>query len=203
MWRSRTRPSTPGGTCSSRARRPVLGGIGALGVWVAGEATDSRFLVALAYTGFLLNLFNLIPVRPLDGGFMWRSVKALRYGNREHAPWASSGADSRARQPHLHRLWSSCSSSGWSRRTWSRTASDGRQARSRANARGSRERRGGDRVRVPRRLPEGARDRPAGGLDLRLGAGARGQRALPAGPRDGRGSSPRRDSRSSPAAARA
>ena len=46
--------------------------------------------IALAYTGFLLNLFNLIPVRPLDGGFMWRSVKALRYGNREHAPWASS-----------------------------------------------------------------------------------------------------------------
>ena len=33
------------------------------------------------------------------------------------------------------------------------------------------ERRGRDRVRVPRRLPEGARDRPAGGLDLRLGPG--------------------------------
>ena len=71
------------------AAGPLLGGIGALGVWVAGEANDSRFLVALAYTGFLLNLFNLIPVRPLDGGFMWRSLKALRYGNREHAAWAS------------------------------------------------------------------------------------------------------------------
>jgi Zn-dependent protease len=73
------------------AAGPILGSIGALGVWVAGEATDSRFLIALAYTGFLLNLFNLIPVRPFDGGFMWRSLKALRYGNREHAPWASSG----------------------------------------------------------------------------------------------------------------
>ena len=52
------------------AAGPFLGGIGALGVWVAGEATDSRLLVALAYTGFLLNLFNLIPVRPLDGGFI-------------------------------------------------------------------------------------------------------------------------------------
>ena len=72
------------------AAGPFLGSIGALGVWVAGEAMDSRLLVALAYTGFLLNLFNLIPVRPLDGGFMWRSLKALRYGNREHAPWASS-----------------------------------------------------------------------------------------------------------------
>ncbi len=51
---------------------------------------DSRLLIALAYTGFLLNLFNLIPVRPLDGGFMWRSVKTLRLGHREHAPWASS-----------------------------------------------------------------------------------------------------------------
>ena len=72
------------------AAGPILGSIGALGVWVAGEATDSRFLIALAYTGFLLNLFNLIPVRPFDGGFIWRSLKALRYGNREHAPWASS-----------------------------------------------------------------------------------------------------------------
>jgi Zn-dependent protease len=73
------------------AAGPFLGGIGALGVWFVGEAIDSRLLVALAYTGFMLNLFNLLPVRPLDGGFMWRSVKALRLGNRERLPWASSG----------------------------------------------------------------------------------------------------------------
>lgn len=71
------------------AAGPIAGGIGALGVWVAGEATDSRFLIALAYSGFMLNLFNLIPFRPFDGGFMWRSIKALRLGNREHAPWSS------------------------------------------------------------------------------------------------------------------
>jgi Zn-dependent protease len=71
------------------AAGPILGGIGALGVWVVGEAMDSRLLVALAYTGFMLNLFNLLPVRPLDGGFMWRSLKALRLGNRERAPWSS------------------------------------------------------------------------------------------------------------------
>ena len=29
---------------------------------------DSDLLVALAYVGFFLNLFNLIPVLPLDGG---------------------------------------------------------------------------------------------------------------------------------------
>ena len=70
------------------AAGPFAGGLAALGVWIAGEASDSRFLIALAYTGFLLNLFNLIPVRPLDGGFMWRSVKALRLGHREHVAWA-------------------------------------------------------------------------------------------------------------------
>ncbi|MGH2994854.1 MAG: site-2 protease family protein [Gaiellaceae bacterium] len=53
---------------------PILGSVGALGVWVAGEALDSELLVALAFTGFLLNLFNLLPVAPLDGG---RAVAAL------------------------------------------------------------------------------------------------------------------------------
>ena len=70
------------------AAGPFAGGLASLGVWLVGESMDSRFLVALAYTGFLLNLFNLIPVRPLDGGFMWRSVKALRLGHRERVAWA-------------------------------------------------------------------------------------------------------------------
>jgi Zn-dependent protease len=47
---------------------PILGSIGAAGVWAAGEALDSELLVALAFTGFLLNLFNLLPIVPLDGG---------------------------------------------------------------------------------------------------------------------------------------
>lgn len=53
---------------------PVLGSLGAVGVWVAGEALDSDLLVALAFTGFFLNLFNLLPVSPLDGG---RAAAAL------------------------------------------------------------------------------------------------------------------------------
>ena len=53
---------------------PILGSLGAAAVWVAGEALDSELLVALAFTGFFLNLFNLIPVSPLDGG---RAVAAL------------------------------------------------------------------------------------------------------------------------------
>lgn len=71
------------------AAGPVVGGLGAVGLWIAGEATDSRLLVALAYSGFMLNLINLIPFRPLDGGFIWHSVKALRYGARERVAWSS------------------------------------------------------------------------------------------------------------------
>jgi Zn-dependent protease len=47
---------------------PILGSLGAAAVWAAGEALDSQLLIALAFTGFFLNLFNLLPVVPLDGG---------------------------------------------------------------------------------------------------------------------------------------
>jgi Zn-dependent protease len=53
---------------------PVLGSIGAAVVWVAGVALDSDLLRALAFFGFLINLFNLLPVHPLDGG---RATEAL------------------------------------------------------------------------------------------------------------------------------
>jgi len=56
---------------------PILGSLGAVGVWIAGEALDSEFLIALAFTGFLLNLFNLLPIVPLDGG---RAVAAVHPG---------------------------------------------------------------------------------------------------------------------------
>jgi Zn-dependent protease len=56
---------------------PILGSIGAAAVMVAGFALDSDFLRALAFTGFFLNLFNLLPVTPLDGG---RAFAAM-------APW--------------------------------------------------------------------------------------------------------------------
>jgi Zn-dependent protease len=53
---------------------PIVGSLAAAGVWIAGETLDSDLLVALAFTGFFLNLFNLIPVSPLDGG---RAAAAL------------------------------------------------------------------------------------------------------------------------------
>jgi len=53
---------------------PILGSIGAAAVWAAGAALDSNLLVALAFTGFFINLFNLLPIVPLDGG---RAVAAI------------------------------------------------------------------------------------------------------------------------------
>lgn len=47
---------------------PVLGSIAAfisLGIYYG---TGKSIFLALAYSGFILNLFNLIPVHPLDGG---------------------------------------------------------------------------------------------------------------------------------------
>src|SRR5215204_6814153 len=47
---------------------PILGSHGAAATWALGEYFDSQLLVALAFTGFFLNLFNLAPISPLDGG---------------------------------------------------------------------------------------------------------------------------------------
>jgi Zn-dependent protease len=47
---------------------PVLGSIGAWVVLAAGLWTHHPLLVSLGHTGVLINLFNLIPVSPLDGG---------------------------------------------------------------------------------------------------------------------------------------
>ena len=53
---------------------PILGSVGAAALWAVGEATGSELIVALAFVGFFLNLFNLIPIVPLDGG---RAAAAL------------------------------------------------------------------------------------------------------------------------------
>lgn len=47
---------------------PLLGTIGAILVFIAGYISSSSLLMALAHTGFLINLFNMIPVSPMDGG---------------------------------------------------------------------------------------------------------------------------------------
>jgi Zn-dependent protease len=47
---------------------PLFGSIGALACFYAGHTVDSKLLLALAYAGFMINLFNLMPVPPFDGG---------------------------------------------------------------------------------------------------------------------------------------
>jgi Zn-dependent protease len=70
-----------GGNALAEARiglaGPILGTLGTAALIPVAEAADSDLLRALAFTGFFLNLFNLVPVLPLDGG---RAMAAM-------APW--------------------------------------------------------------------------------------------------------------------
>jgi Zn-dependent protease len=56
---------------------PALGSLGCLIPLALWGITDNEFWQALAFTGFFINLFNLLPVLPLDGG---RAMAAL-------SPW--------------------------------------------------------------------------------------------------------------------
>jgi Zn-dependent protease len=70
-----------GGDAAAEARvglaGPVLGSLAAAACVVVYALTGSDLWRALAFTGFFLNLFNLLPVSPLDGG---RAAAAL-------SPW--------------------------------------------------------------------------------------------------------------------
>jgi Zn-dependent protease len=47
---------------------PVVGTMAALAVYLWARSEDSGLLLAVAYSGLFLNLFNLLPISPLDGG---------------------------------------------------------------------------------------------------------------------------------------
>ena len=70
-----------GGSALKEARvglaGPVLGSLAAAALVPVWLVTDNDFWAALAFVGFFLNLFNLLPVLPLDGG---RAMAAM-------APW--------------------------------------------------------------------------------------------------------------------
>ena len=70
-----------GGNALAEARiglaGPVIGTLATAALIPIAATQDSDFLRALAFTGFFLNLFNLVPVVPLDGG---RAMAAM-------APW--------------------------------------------------------------------------------------------------------------------
>lgn len=47
---------------------PIAGTLGALVCYYLARNYDSQLLLALSYAGFFINLFNLIPMSPFDGG---------------------------------------------------------------------------------------------------------------------------------------
>ena len=47
---------------------PIAGTVAAFAVYFYGRDTGQGLYLALAYAGFFLNLFNLLPLSPLDGG---------------------------------------------------------------------------------------------------------------------------------------
>ena len=53
---------------------PIAGSIGAAACWWLYTTTQNELFLGLAYVGFMLNLFNLIPVFPLDGGWITGAV---------------------------------------------------------------------------------------------------------------------------------
>src|SRR5919204_1172777 len=56
---------------------PVLGSIGCLVPLALYAATGNNLFRALAFIGFFLNLFNLLPILPLDGGRAMAAVSPL------------------------------------------------------------------------------------------------------------------------------
>jgi len=53
---------------------PIAGSIGALACWWIYATTQNELFLGLAYVGFMINLFNLMPVFPLDGGWITGAV---------------------------------------------------------------------------------------------------------------------------------
>jgi len=47
---------------------PLLGTVGAVLCYLLARQTGTDWLLAVSYAGFFLNLFNLIPLSPFDGG---------------------------------------------------------------------------------------------------------------------------------------
>ena len=47
---------------------PFLGTLASFAVYYWARSTDDTLLLAVSYSGFFLNLFNLLPISPLDGG---------------------------------------------------------------------------------------------------------------------------------------
>lgn len=81
---------------------PLLGSLGAFACMAAWWVTGSLFLLFMAYLGLYINLVNMIPIRPLDGGrIMQVAGPYFKYiGLAALATWTLY-----LRQPSLIVLW--------------------------------------------------------------------------------------------------
>lgn len=102
---------------------PLIGTLAALACYWMANAYDSPLLLALAYAGFFINLFNLIPLSPFDGGritsilskkiwvigvpvfiavFLWRPSPILFLMAILVAPQVWAAIKGRGEDPHYH-----------------------------------------------------------------------------------------------------
>ena len=75
---------------------PLLGSAGAAVIYIAGVAYDSQHLKALAFLGFFINLFNLLPVEPARRGQDRRGDPPRDVADRRSRP---AGARDPAAEP--------------------------------------------------------------------------------------------------------
>jgi Zn-dependent protease len=70
---------------------PILGGAAAFVLYLIGngKSDPQNIWLALAYFGFFLNLFNMLPFGFFDGGAVWRSARYLRVGGGGNLALAS------------------------------------------------------------------------------------------------------------------
>lgn len=59
---------------------PVLGTVGAVALQVGAESSGSQLLFALADFGYMVNLFNLLPVGSMDGGRVANAISPVVSG---------------------------------------------------------------------------------------------------------------------------
>ena len=68
MINLKQQPRTPDEEAVIAYGGPLVGTLASVAVAAVYFATGARIALSLAYTGFFLNLFNMVPIRPLDGG---------------------------------------------------------------------------------------------------------------------------------------
>ncbi len=74
-----TGPSTPVQSAYVSLAGPLVGGLASFACYTYGVVTGDHLWLAAAYTGFLLNLFNLFPVGFLDGGKIAAAISPRIY----------------------------------------------------------------------------------------------------------------------------